>query len=483
MLNSSTPSECVPVFESSECKTFDRLSRCRECKDAARLPVMFKDASGRFHVQCVEHSFGGRLESLGGLFGLADSSSPAERSLAIYEEACAAQADRYLSVAPAAAPGLKLLADDGGRSPLTADALSPESFFSFYCLRLELSEHCTALGPHGFCASCADSFALSASSLRCVQGAINHCRVYAGESKCSECEEGFLVALSDSACLPRVAENCLTTKPDADECLACREGFWMEAPAPGAAPGQTCRPYSAADCLEFDPAADRCLSCKGDDQFFGRYLDAADGRCKEHRAVDHCAEYLRGADGCGQCRPGYYVDPRDARRCSKDPHGIEHCAVYQDATTCRFCAAGFFLEANACRAVETAIDRCLYYRSASVCAQCSAGSVPVAGRAGQAPSGEPGSPVTFRVRAGAGAVVLGLGRRAELLFVRRGPAASPRGVRRRDPPSLPRPGLGARVLRGAGARGVERAGALRVRRVPARVLPGGPLLHAPARGV
>lgn len=113
MLNSSKPSECLPVFESDTCKTYDRLSRCRECKDATKFPVMYKDANSRFHIKCVPNSLGGRLASATGLFGFADNAAPEDRSLAIYDEACLANDGFFLSLAPNNATGLKLVDDNG----------------------------------------------------------------------------------------------------------------------------------------------------------------------------------------------------------------------------------------------------------------------------------------------------------------------------------------------------------------------------------
>lgn len=113
MLNTSSPSECMPVFESDACKTYDRLSRCRECKDSAKFPVMYKDATGRFHVKCVSNNLGGRLASVQGLFGFTDSLAPNERSLAVYEETCLTSVDNYLSQNPAGVSGLKMVDDDG----------------------------------------------------------------------------------------------------------------------------------------------------------------------------------------------------------------------------------------------------------------------------------------------------------------------------------------------------------------------------------
>ena len=116
MLNSSTPSECIPVFESDPCKTYDRSSKCRECKDSLRFPVMFKDSSNRFHVKCVPNDLNGRFSDTvqsTGLFGFVDSTTPDQRILSIYEESCANHGEYYLSTNISDIQGLKLINDDG----------------------------------------------------------------------------------------------------------------------------------------------------------------------------------------------------------------------------------------------------------------------------------------------------------------------------------------------------------------------------------
>lgn len=273
---------------------------------------------------------------------------------------------------------------------LISDSLSNNSFFSYYCLELELFEHCTALDTHGFCQTCADTFVLNPTLMRCAKGGIGNCRVYKDPTTCSVCEDNYLIGLSDKFCLQRVAENCKSIKSDKDECLECKDGFWMLKETVDAVTKETCKSYTVKDCLESDATQDRCTKCHVDEQLFGKYLDAADGKCKEHRAVENCVEYLSSTNGCAACKTGYYIDPNDVQLCQKNPNGIENCEVYVSESQCRYCKTGFSPDTSgkSCTPVTGSIDKCVYYIDSDTCAECSPGSVFVASNGTQVVNGE-----------------------------------------------------------------------------------------------
>ena len=379
MLNSDKTTECIPVFESDVCKTYDRWSRCRECKEANYFPVMYKDNVSRYHVKCVPNDLGGvyaQTDGIVGLFGFSEFSNPDDRSLLVFEDDCKSRGEYYMSISTSGLSGLKLVDDDGNFFFffLIIEILSNSSFFSFYCLTLNITDKCETLAGHGFCGTCEDRYFLNSLIMRCSPGAINNCETYTDQNTCSMCLEGFIINQTNNFCFPRVAENCLTTKTDKDECLTCKEGHFLSTDDQNI---QTCEVYSVKGCLEYEETQDKCKTCVGDDQFFGQYLDGSDGRCKDHSSVDNCIEYLKNLNGCSKCKEGYYIDIADIQFCLKNPNGIKDCAVYASEVECLYCNTDFYYNAatKSCTPVTTSIDKCIYYKSDRKCAKCLAGNI------------------------------------------------------------------------------------------------------------
>lgn len=86
-------------------------------------------------------------------------------------------------------------------------------------------------------------------------------------------------------------------------------------------------------------------------------------------SLTNCA--VLNPDGtCLSCAANYFVDA--TLKCVAVPaaSAIASCSFYSSATSCRLCAAGFYLNNNVCTAVTATIANCSAYASATTCAAC-----------------------------------------------------------------------------------------------------------------
>ena len=115
-----------------------------------------------------------------------------------------------------------------------------------------------------------------------------------------------------------------------------------------------------------------CLKCSstGDclipDILNSYYLN---GTTATKASLPNCA--LNNLDGkCVACSSGYYLDSATSKCVSNPTTGITNCAYYGSATSCNICNQDYYLNNNACVAVESKISNCAAYIGASTCSNC-----------------------------------------------------------------------------------------------------------------
>ena len=77
---------------------------------------------------------------------------------------------------------------------------------------------------------------------------------------------------------------------------------------------------------------------------------------------------------CLGCASMYYIDAANNKCVAvEDAAKIENCEDYSNGTTCSVCKSGFYLNANACTAVDPLITNCDTYSTAVLCSSCDSG--------------------------------------------------------------------------------------------------------------
>ena len=279
-----------------------------------------------------------------------------------------------------------------------------------------------ALQP-GFCTECADeSYSLIVG--KCLSVEITNCKAYnynynRREPTCTACASGYYLSTVRNICIKGNRPGCdVYTDDNPNDCLKCLTGFSRDDGFYGVG---LCLPFSpymncndvhlsrAEDHLKFDcvaciagsenmvtakppneqkttcyPIRDDphcqtydhttyytsttfpCKLCKS-----GYYVDS-EGRCAEHTIIIQCKDYEDDRDACRKCKEGHFLS-EDGTKCEPNPSGIQYCAVYETATTCKLCGPFYYLSDNACVEVKDGIPQCLYYRDRDTCHECEPG--------------------------------------------------------------------------------------------------------------
>lgn len=77
---------------------------------------------------------------------------------------------------------------------------------------------------------------------------------------------------------------------------------------------------------------------------------------------------------CLGCSSMYYVDAANNKCVAvEEAAKIDNCEDYSNGTTCSVCKSGFYLNANACTAVDPLITNCDTYSTAVLCSDCDSG--------------------------------------------------------------------------------------------------------------
>lgn len=210
----------------------------------------------------------------------------------------------------------------------------PESFQSFILPARYLSRtwdthsvcqqkasiNCQIHATPSTCASCKAGHYLN-SKKQCVANpanAIDNCQAYATGAQCASCQQGFFLQ-SSTSCKPIVpVAHCASYKQSTafTVCGQCELLYYASAQG-------TCEARVASaslqNCQSTAPDADKCLACDSG------FLLSSDGlTCYKQLKSCQAHSYAQGKATCDRCSQGYYLSGQDCRQGS-DPS----CEVYQ----------------------------------------------------------------------------------------------------------------------------------------------------------
>lgn len=71
---------------------------------------------------------------------------------------------------------------------------------------------------------------------------------------------------------------------------------------------------------------------------------------------------------CALCSPQYFLTA--SSECVLSDQSVEHCEIYENATTCKNCEPSFYLVGNVCVKISAEVEHCLIYRKFKKCLTC-----------------------------------------------------------------------------------------------------------------
>jgi hypothetical protein len=246
------------------------------------------------------------------------------------------------------------------------------------------------------CATCQNTFVLSADSFSCTAGQIGNCLQYSQgiATRCTKCATSFVLLTLNSVyyCYPFPASlNCAILQDTSGtsganfgtiSCAQCNQGTNLvyggrQWTALGlATQAQTaCLPFTpVSNCITYNQNnaiitqnTFACATCAS-----GFYYSATNQACLLRTNLPTaCLAYNTAADLCTTCATGFFLST-DSTNCVAFPNGIFQCAKYSTATNCTQCNSGYYLFNNLCLASLT-ITNCAIYSANNTCSVCASG--------------------------------------------------------------------------------------------------------------
>ena len=211
------------------------------------------------------------------------------------------------------------------------------------------------------CNLCLPSFQITDDKLKCLPH-IPHCATYVSSSiithsdytnentlilKCDTCDDYFYISPNNLECIPQDSPGCVTFTPNANTCMTCASGYFLD--------NDQCILYTEDFCETYQPTSDACATC-----FDGFFLSGSS--CVKYSARN-CLTFDSTTDNCATCLNQYYLST-DAGTSQKNclPFTARNCKSFTNAGTptvidsCDSCYQGYVLSNSEC---------CLLYTSPS----------------------------------------------------------------------------------------------------------------------
>lgn len=225
------------------------------------------------------------------------------------------------------------------------------------------------------CVRCEAQYRLVQNS--CIPGEVRNCELFDTMGACVNCLRGFVLTRLKTTqyCMPlSVNLNCAVAKtslgsPPLLECTECQPNFGLSIPTvqPQICLSlnnvNNCETYSNSN--ELGSSFFNCTQCKSD------YFLHDNGSCMlRTRNTTNCAANKTDGDYCAECNAAYMLSTN--KTCRPAPAGILNCEEYLNRTTCKTCAPGTILQANACvlPAAGATVENCFTYFNNGTCSGC-----------------------------------------------------------------------------------------------------------------
>ena len=169
------------------------------------------------------------------------------------------------------------------------------------------------------------------------------------EDRCNSCELYFKLNLIGKC---KLLEGCETLdKKNPTRCTSCAPEYYLDEP------NHSCEERSADNCLTTRPNEDQCETC-----FEDLYFDF--GLCRPRNKVHGCTAYHED-DTCENCNSMMYLDP-ERNICKVVTKPVEKCFVYSSDGQCEVCKSNYVRKWNN-KCVIGNIKGCSTYRAPNNC--------------------------------------------------------------------------------------------------------------------
>ena len=129
----------------------------------------------------------------------------------------------------------------------------------------------------------------------------------------------------------------------------------------------TCEAKTVEGCAMnyFSDEQKPCLTCNA-----GMVLDSGKTKCvavEDAKKKENCKTYDKTTSVCTACNEKFFVQSGE---CKAVTTAVDNCATYENATTCKACADGYYLKEKACIKIE-AVANCQFHTDRQ-CDSCAA---------------------------------------------------------------------------------------------------------------
>ena len=233
------------------------------------------------------------------------------------------------------------------------------------CIEVTPVKRCIDYDTSAFktvCLKCEEEYYLTSNST-CTSRSrkyIDNCLFYAvDKDECETCQDGYKVTSDGAKCLEDIAHcesyNISTNSSSEHTCNRCQDKYFM-------ASDKECKEGTVSDCKEYEPNLDQCVQCKE-----GFYLES--GRsCLAHNELAHCEVYHPDKKNkCLKCENLYLLFTISNLCVSANE--IPGCIQYSSESTCQKCDQGYILSETSCVSLPDNMN-CLVAESLEECSLC-----------------------------------------------------------------------------------------------------------------
>ena len=197
------------------------------------------------------------------------------------------------------------------------------------CLPRTVANCATPVTTEDRCQTCDDYFWLDSSNGTCHL--IEGCKIFAANrGSCDECFDTHIRHSTNPICILRTAEFCETINPTLDQCLTCKENYYLRSS------DKTCQAVTpVANCIVYESDSDACKFCESPTYFNGSSCVVLSTQ------IANCI-YYNQQQQCVQCKDGHY----SANGTSCVAGELAGCVVYDSELVCKTCDTQYFLKLN-----------------------------------------------------------------------------------------------------------------------------------------
>ena len=224
--------------------------------------------------------------------------------------------------------------------------------------------NCTAYTMYNQCTACVTGFYLSTSTKSCLAMPTfitYNCKTFALATNvlsCSECQTGYKINSGACTILDTYKQGCNQySTTGANDCTSCEPQYYL------ATNTCTLRSKAILNCQQLSQTADECLACK---EGFWYFSSVSIKTCLP--VLQNCKMGFHSATNvgttlqvisCTECMPNYLLS-QDKLGCGAITTPIKNCDGYNKNNYCQTCTNGF-LTSTQCNKQHSLIDQCGKY--------------------------------------------------------------------------------------------------------------------------